>query len=51
MEGGRATVYAAGETWFEAPDELHLLAENAGASEPAELLAIFIADSNCGPLY
>ena len=50
MEGGKAVVYGPGQTWFEAPSELHLFAENASATEPAELLAIFVANNNCGPL-
>lgn len=50
MEGGAAIIYQAGETWFEAPGALHLLAENASTVEPAEILAMFVADNDCGPL-
>ncbi|WP_421916475.1 cupin domain-containing protein [Mesorhizobium sp.] len=50
LEGGVVGTYAAGQTWFEPPGTVHLFAENASATEPAELLATFIADDDCGPL-
>jgi quercetin dioxygenase-like cupin family protein len=40
---GPARIYKAGETFFEPPGSDHLVSENASASEPASLLAIFIA--------
>lgn len=43
-------VYGSGTTWFEPPGALHLFAENASATEPAQILAVFVADDNCGPL-
>jgi quercetin dioxygenase-like cupin family protein len=50
MEGSPAVTYAPGQTWFEAPGAIHAFAENASATEPAELLAIFVAADGCGPL-
>jgi quercetin dioxygenase-like cupin family protein len=41
---GPAKVYAAGEGFFEAPGSVHRVSENASDSEPASLLAIFVAD-------
>jgi quercetin dioxygenase-like cupin family protein len=41
---GPAHVYKAGESFFEPPGSEHLVSENASATEPASLLAIFIAD-------
>jgi quercetin dioxygenase-like cupin family protein len=41
---GPAKVYKAGETFFEPRGSEHLVSENASATEPASLLAIFIAD-------
>src|SRR5689334_23938573 len=40
---GPSKVYKAGESFFEPPGVVHLEAENASSTEPAELLAIFIA--------
>ncbi|WP_027060059.1 cupin domain-containing protein [Mesorhizobium loti] len=50
LEGGPAGTYTQGQTWFEPPGTVHLFAENASTTEPAELLATFIADDDCGPL-
>jgi quercetin dioxygenase-like cupin family protein len=41
---GPAKVYKAGETFFEPPGSQHLVSENASETEPASLLAVFIAD-------
>lgn len=41
---GPVKIYKAGETFFEPPGSVHLVSENASATEPASLLAIFIAD-------
>lgn len=50
MAGGPAVTYPAGGTWFEPAMALHAFAENASATEPAELLATIVADDDCGPL-
>ena len=41
---GPARVYKAGEAFFEPPGSEHLVSENASTTEPASLLAIFVAD-------
>lgn len=41
---GPAKEYAAGEGFWEPPGSVHRVSENASASEPASLLAIFVAD-------
>ncbi|TPI16897.1 cupin domain-containing protein [Mesorhizobium sp. B4-1-3] len=50
MEGSPAMTYTQGQIWFEAPGAIHAFAQNASATEPAELLAIFVAEDDCGPL-
>ena len=50
MQGSVARTYAAGSTWFEPPKALHVFAENPSAMETAALLAVFVADDDCGPL-
>ena len=50
LEGEPARVYHAGETWSEAPGAHHTVSENASATEPAELLALFLVDTGDGPL-
>jgi quercetin dioxygenase-like cupin family protein len=41
---GPAKVYQAGESFFEPPGSQHLVSENASATEPASLLAVFVAN-------
>ena len=41
---GPAKVYEAGEGFFETPGSVHRVSENASNTEPASLLAIFVAD-------
>lgn len=50
MAGEPPRVYTAGSTWFEPAGVLHLFAENPSASEPAQLLATFVADDGCASL-
>jgi quercetin dioxygenase-like cupin family protein len=41
---GPARVYRPGETFFEPPGSTHLVGANASDTEPASLLAVFVAD-------
>jgi len=41
---GPARVYKTGESFFEPPGSIHLVSENASDTEPASLLAVFVAD-------
>lgn len=44
VNDGPLTVYHAGESWIEPPGAAHSVSENASATEPARLLAVFVAD-------
>jgi quercetin dioxygenase-like cupin family protein len=44
VEGEPVRVYKAGEHWIEGPGARHLVSENASKTEPARLLAVFVAD-------
>jgi quercetin dioxygenase-like cupin family protein len=46
VDNGNETVYHAGESWAEKPGAHHRMSENASSTEPAKLLAIFVADSD-----
>ncbi len=50
VEGEPVRIYHAGETWSEAPGAHHTISENASATEPAELLAVFLVDTGDRPL-
>lgn len=42
---GPARIYGAGESFFEPPGSEHLVSANASTTEPASLLAVFVADT------
>jgi quercetin dioxygenase-like cupin family protein len=44
LQGQPPIVYRAGESFFEPPGTVHLLAENMSGTEPARILAVFVAD-------
>jgi quercetin dioxygenase-like cupin family protein len=44
VDDGPVTVYEAGESWLEPPGAAHSVSANASASEPARLLAVFVAE-------
>lgn len=46
VNDGKEMVFHAGESWSENPGDHHAVSENASDTEPAKLLAIFVADSN-----
>jgi quercetin dioxygenase-like cupin family protein len=45
VEGQRERIYRAGECWYETPGAHHLISRNASNTEPARLLAVFVADT------
>ena len=40
---GEPVTYRAGESWYEAPGQLHAVARNASATRPAKLVVFFLA--------
>jgi quercetin dioxygenase-like cupin family protein len=46
VDDGAVQVFHAGENWTEQPGAHHRISENASTTEPAKLLAIFVADTN-----
>jgi len=46
VDGGEPHVFHAGEHWIEKPGAHHTVSENASNTEPARLLAIFVAGKN-----
>ena len=45
-----AKVYRTGEGFYEVPGSHHRISENASNTKPASLLAVFVVDSEDGPL-
>ena len=50
VDGGPVKVYHAGEYFTEKPGAHHMVSENASATEPAKMLAIFVLDTGAQPL-
>ena len=44
LGGGPVETFAVGQSFFEPPGSTHLVSANASATEPAELIAVFVAD-------
>ena len=44
VRGQAAATYAAGESFYEAPNGVHQISANASATQPATFLAYFVCD-------
>ena len=44
LGGGPVEVFKVGQTFFEPPGSTHMISANASNTEPAELVAVFVAD-------
>lgn len=44
LGGGPGEIFAVGQSFFEPPGSTHLVSANASNTEPAELIAVFVAD-------
>jgi len=44
LGGGAVEVFKVGQSFFEPPGATHLVSANASNTEPAELIAVFVAD-------
>jgi quercetin dioxygenase-like cupin family protein len=44
VEGGKEVTLAPGQTFYEGPDDVHVVGRNASTTRPAKLLAILVKD-------
>ena len=44
LGGGPVETFGVGQSFFEPPGATHLVSANASTTEPAELIAVFVAD-------
>jgi quercetin dioxygenase-like cupin family protein len=44
LAGGPVETFGVGQSFFEPPGSTHLVSANASTTEPAELIAVFVAD-------
>ena len=45
LGGGPVETFSVGQSFFEPPDTIHLVSANASNTEPAEMIAVFVADA------
>lgn len=45
VKGGKETTLTAGQTFYEAPDDLHVVGRNASDTEPARFLVMLVKNS------
>jgi quercetin dioxygenase-like cupin family protein len=50
VDDGETHIYRAGESWSESPGAVHSISRNASKTMAAKLLAVFVLDTNGGPL-
>ncbi len=44
VKGGPAQTLGPGQTFYEGPDDIHVVSRNASQSEPAKFLVVFVKD-------
>jgi len=44
VKGGRPVTLSAGQTFYEGPEDVHIVGRNASHTRPAKLLAILVKD-------
>jgi quercetin dioxygenase-like cupin family protein len=49
VQGSPLVTLAPGATFYESPDDLHVVSENASASKPAKFLVVIVKDKAPGP--
>jgi len=44
IRGGKELTLTAGQTFYEGPDDIHVVGRNASKTEPAKFIAFFVKD-------
>jgi quercetin dioxygenase-like cupin family protein len=50
LEGGKPTILTPGQTFYEGPDDIHVVGRNASNSKPAKFLAFLVKDKGAPSL-
>ena len=50
VKGEPAVTLKAGQTFYEAPDDVHVVGKNASTTEPAKFLVLLIKKTNTPPV-
>lgn len=51
VQGGSAVTLHEGQTFFEGPDDVHLIGRNASKTKPARFLAFFVKDKDAAFVF
>jgi len=46
VKGGKQVTLTSGQTFYEGPDDVHVVGRNASSTQPAKLLVFFVKDKN-----
>ena len=50
VEGGKEVTLGPGQTFYESPDDVHVVSKNASDSQPAKFLVFFVKDKGASSL-
>jgi quercetin dioxygenase-like cupin family protein len=50
VEGGKEVTLGPGQTFYESPDDVHVVSKNASNSQPAKFLVFFVKDKGAPSL-
>ena len=50
VKGGKEVTLTAGQTFYEAPDDVHVVGRNASSTKPAKFLVFFVKDKGAPAL-
>ena len=50
VKGGQPVTLTAGQTFYEGPDDIHIVGKNASKTKPAKLLAILVKNTGAPPV-
>jgi len=50
VEGGKVVTLRPGQTFYESPDDVHVVSKNASDSQPARFLVFFVKDKGASSL-
>jgi len=50
VKGGKEVTLTAGQTFYEGPDDIHVVGRNASTSKPAKILAFLVKDKDAPAL-
>jgi quercetin dioxygenase-like cupin family protein len=50
VKGGKPVTLTVGQTFFEGPDDIHVVGRNASSTQPAKLLAVLIKKKGAAPV-